>query len=90
MYHICNLLDKHTIIQSLNTRFLLLHFQNIEMNHNLQTSHILCLNETKVKTQNKSSHQYSNRSKYKSIVTYGSQGIVYCMTKVLYLIHVNM
>jgi hypothetical protein len=32
------------------------------------------LNETKVKTQNKSSHQYSNHSKYKSIVTYGSQG----------------
>jgi len=62
----------HTIIQSLNTRFLLFHFQNIEMNHNLQTSHILCLNETKGKTQNKSSHQYSNHSKYKSIVTYGS------------------
>jgi len=38
------------------------------------TFHILCLNETKVKTQNKSSHQYSNHSKYKSIVTYGSQG----------------
>ncbi len=64
----------HTIIQSLNTRSLSLHFQNIEMDHNLQTSHILCLNETKVKTQNKSSHQYSNHSKYKSIVTYGSQG----------------
>jgi exonuclease III len=32
------------------------------------------LEETKVKTQNKSSHQYSNHSKYKSIVTYGSQG----------------
>ncbi len=64
----------HTIIQSLNTRFLLLHFQNIEMNHNLQTSHILCLNETKVKIQNKSSHQYSNDSKYKSIITYKSQG----------------
>jgi hypothetical protein len=32
------------------------------------------LNETKVKTQNKSSHQYSNHSKYKSIVTYESQG----------------
>jgi len=64
----------HTIIQSLNTRSLSVHFQNIEMNHNLQTSHILCLNENKVKTQNKSSHQYSNHSKYKSIVTYGSQG----------------
>jgi hypothetical protein len=63
----------HAIIQSLNTRFLLLHFQNIEMNHNLQ-SHILCLNETKVKIQNKSSYQYSNDSKYKSIVTYKSQG----------------
>jgi exonuclease III len=44
------------------------------MNHNLQTFHILCLNETKVKTQNKSSHQYSNHSKYKSIVTYKSEG----------------
>jgi hypothetical protein len=53
----------HTIIQSLNTRSLSLHFQDIEMDHNLQTSHILCLNETKVKTQNKSSLQYSNHSK---------------------------
>jgi exonuclease III len=44
------------------------------MDHNLQTSHILCLNEIKVKTQKKSSHQYSNHSKYKSIVTYKSQG----------------
>jgi hypothetical protein len=64
----------HTIIQSLNTRCLSLHFQNIETDHNLQTSHILCLNETKVKTQDKSSHQYSNHSKYKSIATYRSQG----------------
>jgi hypothetical protein len=64
----------HTIIQSLNTRSLSLHFQNIEADHNLQTFHILCLNENKVKTQNKSSHQYSNHSKYKSIATYESQG----------------
>jgi hypothetical protein len=63
----------HTIIQSLNTRSLLVHFQNTETDHNLQTSHILCLNEIKFKTQNKSSHQYSNHSKYKSIVTFGSQ-----------------
>jgi len=32
------------------------------------------LNEIEVKTQNKSSHQYSNHSKYKKIVTYESQG----------------
>jgi hypothetical protein len=61
----------HIIIQSLNTRSLSLHFQNVETDHNLQTFHILCLNEIKVKIQNKSSRQYSNRSKYKSIVTYG-------------------
>jgi len=64
----------HTIILSLNTRSLSLHFQNIETYYNLQTSHILCLNETKVKTQNKSSHQYLNHSKYNSIVIYGIQG----------------
>ncbi len=58
----------------MNTRSLSLHFQNIETDHNLQTSHILCLNEIKVKTQKKSSHQYSNHSKYKSIVTYKGQG----------------
>ncbi len=40
----------HTIIQSLNTRSLFFHFQNIETDHNLQIFHILCLNETKVKT----------------------------------------
>jgi exonuclease III len=66
--------QSHTIIQSLNTRSLSLHFQNIETDHNMQTSHILCLNETKVKSQNESSHQHSNHSKYKSIVTYGSYG----------------
>jgi len=32
------------------------------------------LNETKVKNQNKPSHQYSNHSKYKKIITYKSQG----------------
>ncbi len=63
-----------TIIQSLNTRSLSFHFQNIETNHNLHTYHILCLNETKIKTQNKSSHQYSNHSKYKKIVTYKREG----------------
>ncbi len=64
----------HTIIQFLNTRFLSLHFENIETNHNLQTSHILCLNGTRVKMQHYTSHPHANHAKYTSIEIYGSQG----------------
>jgi hypothetical protein len=43
------------------------------------------LNETKVKNQNKSSHQYSNHSKYKSTITYGSQGTMLLYDKSIVL-----
>jgi len=38
---------KFIILQSLNTRSLKLHFQDILNDPNLLASHILCLNETK-------------------------------------------
>jgi hypothetical protein len=40
--------SKFIIIQSLNT--LVLHFEDVFAHPNLLTSHILCLNETKMKT----------------------------------------
>jgi len=64
----------HTIIQSLNIRFLSLHFENIETYHNLQTYHILCLNETTITMQHSTSHPYANHPKYTLIEIYGSQG----------------
>jgi hypothetical protein len=67
-------LKKHTIIQSLNIRSLSLDFENIETNHNLQTFHILCLNEIRVIMQHYTSHPYANHPKYTSIEVYGSQG----------------
>lgn len=42
---------KKTHHNSMFEKYVLLHYENIETNHNLQTSHILCLNETKLKTK---------------------------------------
>jgi hypothetical protein len=63
----------HTKIQSLNTGSLSLHFENIEIDHNLQTYHILCLNETRVTMQHYTSHPYANHLRYTSIEIYRSQ-----------------
>jgi hypothetical protein len=63
----------HAPTQSLNTRSLSLHFENIEIDHNLQTSHTLCLNETRVTMQHYISHPYANHPKYTSIEIYGKQ-----------------
>jgi hypothetical protein len=40
---------KFLIVKSLNTHFLTLHFEDVLIDANLLTSHILCLNETRIK-----------------------------------------
>jgi hypothetical protein len=62
----------HTITQYLNTKSLSLHFENIEIDHNLQTSRILCLNKTRVTMQHYTSHPYANYPKDTSIEIYGN------------------
>jgi hypothetical protein len=44
-------LQKNIHHNSMFEKYVLHHYENIETNHNLQTSHILCLNETKLKTK---------------------------------------
>jgi len=80
----------HTIIQSLNTRFQSLHFQNIETDHNLQTSHILCSNETKVKTQINLHINIQIIQNTNQLLHTKAKEPCYCMIEVLYLIHVNL
>jgi len=43
-----NLHNSHVIIQPLNTTFLRKHFEDINHDHNLQMSHILCFIKTKI------------------------------------------
>ncbi len=38
----------HIIIQNLNINSLHIHYQNFQHHHNLQTSHILCLQRTRI------------------------------------------
>jgi hypothetical protein len=43
IYQLKNLHNFHVIIQALNTTFLCQHYKDINHDHNLQMSHILCL-----------------------------------------------
>jgi hypothetical protein len=43
-----NLHNFHVIIQALNTTLLCQHYEDINRDHNLQMSHILCLIKTKI------------------------------------------
>ncbi len=50
-YPIFGFLQENIHHNSMFEKYVLCHYENIETNHNLQTSHILCLNETKLKTK---------------------------------------
>jgi hypothetical protein len=43
-----NLYDFHVITETLNTTSLCQHYEDINHDHNLQMSHIICLIETKI------------------------------------------
>jgi hypothetical protein len=79
----------HTIIQSLNTRSLSLDFENIETNHNLQTFHILCLNETRVTMQHYISHPYATIQNIHQLKFMEAKELCFYMIELLYLIQVN-
>jgi hypothetical protein len=47
-----NFYHSHVIIQAFNTKNLWHHDQDINCDHNLQISHILCILETKIQSSN--------------------------------------
>jgi hypothetical protein len=46
------LYHSHVIIQALNTIFLRQHYQDVNHDHNLQVSHVLCILETRIQSSN--------------------------------------
>jgi hypothetical protein len=57
----------HVIIQVLNTTSLCQHYKDINYDHNLQMSHILCFIETKIRHASIDVHKFINSSKYSYI-----------------------
>ncbi len=70
----------HVIIQALNTTFLHQHYKNINHNHNLQMSHILCHIKTSIQHVTIDVHKFINSSKYSYISIHGGHGLMKCMT----------
>jgi len=62
-----NLHNSHVIIQVLNTTSLCQHCEDINHDHNLQVSHIVCLIETKIHHASRNVHKFINSSKYSYI-----------------------
>jgi hypothetical protein len=76
----------HTIIQSLNTRFLPLHVVDIDINHNLKSSHIICFNETRPKFNFFNIiHSLPHTKNYQSLMVHGNMG-----TMLFYNKHMNL
>ncbi len=65
----------HAIMQALNTNSLQQHCQDINHDHNLQVSHILCILETKIHLWN-DIEKIINTSKYSYISIYGGHGLI--------------
>jgi len=59
--------NSHVIIQALNTTSLHQHYKNINHDHNLQMSHILCLIETRIHHALTKVHKFINSLKYSYI-----------------------
>jgi hypothetical protein len=68
---------KILIIKSFNIFFLTLHFEDVLANPNLLTSHILCLNETRIKIVHLNSKIYNALSQKLHILScYDEHGIM--------------
>ena len=65
----------HVIIQSINIDFLSRHHLSIQNDHNLQSSHILCFQKTRIKYFEEVS-QFINLIKYKYIHDFDGHGLV--------------
>jgi len=78
-----NLHNSHVII--LNTTFLRKHFENINHDHNLQMSHILCLIKTKIHHASTNVYKFINSSKYSYISIHDGHGLM-----MMYNIHMHL
>ena len=73
----------HIIIQSININFLQKHHIDYKTDHSMQTSHILCFQETRIRYAH-DVDKYIDASRYKYIHNYGGHGIL-----MLYEHHIN-
>ena len=73
----------HIIIQSININSLQKHYIDYKTDHSMQTSHILCFQETRIRYAH-DVDKYIDASRYKYIHNYGGHGIL-----MLYEHHIN-
>ncbi len=88
-----NSYHSHVIIGTFNTNSLWQHYQDINHDHNLQVSHVLCILETKIQSSN-GVQNFINTSKYSYISIYDGHGLinndVQHINVVTFLLHNNM
>jgi hypothetical protein len=80
-----NLHNFHVIIQALNIISLHQHYENINHDHNIQMSHILCLIETKIHCTSIDVHKFINSSKYSYISIHDGHRLI-----MMYDIHMHL
>jgi hypothetical protein len=70
-----NFYHSHVIRQAFNTNSLRQHYQDINRDHNLQVSHVLCILETKIQSSN-DVQNFINILKYSYISIYDGHGLI--------------
>jgi hypothetical protein len=80
-----NLHNFHVIIQVLNTTSLHQHYKDINHDHNLQMSYILCFIETRIYHASTYVHKFINSSKYSYISINDGHGLM-----IMYDIHMHL
>jgi hypothetical protein len=80
-----NLHSFHVIIQTLNTTSLHQHCEDINHDHNLQMSHILCLTKTRIHHASTNVHKFISSSKYSYISIHDGHGLM-----MMYDIHMHL
>jgi hypothetical protein len=70
-----NSYHSHVIIGTLNTNSLRQHYQDINHDHNLQGSHVLCILETRIQPSN-DVQNFINTSKYSYVSIYDGHNLI--------------
>jgi hypothetical protein len=84
-FSIKNLHNSHVIIPSLDITSLHQHYENINHDHNLQISHILCLIKIRIHHALIDMHKFINSSKYSYISIHDGHGLM-----MMYDIHMHL
>ncbi len=80
-----NLHNSRVIIQALNITFLHQHYEDINCDHNLQISHILCLIKIRIHRALIDMHKFINSSKYSYVFIHDGHGLM-----MMYDIHMHL